>query len=214
MAQRAKLAWMFDRLLLTILLLFFTLHIVNHLMIISGATVHIAIMEKLRLLYRFPVFELLLIIAVALQTRAGIRQLRRFPTNKVRGPFRVLTWSGLYLIAFVIIHMSSVYIGRIVMGFDTNLYFAAAGYRVFPFNLFFYPYYFVAVFAAFAHLGAVLWLRKRAQQPVMARRLLWGAMAIGLCAAIIITLGISGVLTPFEIPGAYLDTYRAMLPSH
>ena len=213
MAQRTKLEWMLDRLLLISLMLFFTLHITNHLIIISGAATHILIMEKMRVLYRFPVFEGLLILAVTLQTRAGIRQLRRFPTRKVRGRFRVLTLSGLYLIAFVVIHMGSVYAGRIFMGVDTNLYFAAAGYRVFPFNLFFYPYYFTAIFAAFAHLGAVLWLRRRAAQPIIADRLYWGALTTGLCAATLITLGISGTFAPFEIPDSYLDTYRAMLPS-
>jgi hypothetical protein len=208
MSTSKTIAWCFDKLLLWVLLLFFTLHMANHLAIIFGANTHIATMETLRHLYRFPVFEGLLIIAIALQVRAGIRQLKRFPTSKVRGRFRVLTWSGLYLITFVIIHISSVFIGRIFMSLDTNLYFAAAGYRLLPANLFFYPYYFAAILAAFAHWGAVVWLRNRAQKPVFANRIYWGAIIFGLCAAILITLGISGILTPFDIPSPYLDTYR------
>jgi hypothetical protein len=208
MRTQKTIAWYFDKLLLCVLLLFFVLHMANHLAIIFGADTHIALMETLRHLYRFPVFEGLLIIAIALQIRAGIRQLRRFPTSKVRGRFRVLTYSGLYLIAFVIIHMSSVFIGRIFMSLDTNLYFAAAGYRTIPASLFFYPYYFTAILAAFAHWGAVVWLRNRAQKPVLANRIYWGAIAIGICAAITITIGISGTLTPFDIPDQYLDTYR------
>jgi len=208
MAERSKFISILDRVLVITLVLFFGLHMANHLAIVGGAGVHIAIMDGLRHLYRFPIFEVLLIGAVIWQVRAGIKQLRRFPLSKVRGKFRVLTVSGLYLIAFLVIHMGAVYAGRIFAGLDTNLYFAAAGYRVSPFMLFFYPYYFLAVWAGFAHLGSVLWLRKRADQPALADRTYWGAILFGLIAALIISFGISGALAPFDVPDLYLDNYR------
>lgn len=198
----------YDQILVWIMLAFLAMHIGNHLALAWGADAHIAVMDKLRSVYRFPVFEVLLVVGIIIQTRAGILQMRKFGPLKTKGKLRVLVWTGLYLIIFLVIHLSAVGFARFARGIDTNLYFGVAGYRFLPAMLFFYPYYFLAVFSAFAHIGSVLWLRKRAKEPRRANALFWTGIVSGLVIAIAITLLASGQLFEFDVPASYLDVYR------
>jgi len=64
-------------------------------------------------------------------------------------------WSGLYLAVFFVIHVGAVMVGRVVLQLDTNFYFGAAGINAFPFNLFFIPYYTLAILSFFAHIASI-----------------------------------------------------------
>lgn len=64
-------------------------------------------------------------------------------------------YTGLYLAFFFIVHIGVVMIGRTVFNLDTNIYFGAAGLNIFPLNLFFIPYYSVAMMAFFSHLASI-----------------------------------------------------------
>lgn len=205
---RKQMHHIYDRALMWVVLVFFVVHMGNHLAIYMGADAHIAVMDALRAVYRFPVIEILLIWAILRQTLAGIRQLRRFGVKKPKGVLRVLVYTGIYLIGFLGIHISAISVGRYWLGLDTNIYFGGAGYRSMPAALIFYPYYFLAVLSGFAHWGAVLWMRNRAKSPDRAMTQFRILTLIGLAMAVIITLGVSGVLSPFAIPDIYLDTYR------
>ncbi len=207
MATRPTWWTIYDKALLWLMLAFFAAHMINHLSLAFGATAHIALMEALRTLYRFPVLEALLIWGILRQVAAGVRQMRRFGPLKSKGRFAVLSWSGLYLIGFLIIHLTAVAFGRYVQDVDTNLYFASAGYRSLPAALFFYPYYALAVFAAFAHFGSVIWLRTRASKPAFANTAYRLGLYGGAALALIITLLMSGLLTAFDIPQEYLNAY-------
>ncbi len=203
MTRSAAYHW-YDKALLWVMLIFFAAHMGNHLAILWGAQAHLAVMDVLRVVYRYPIVELILIWAIFRQVVAGIKQMRRFGPFKSKGRFRVLVWSGIYLIAFMIIHLSATAANRYVLGVDTNLYFATAGYRSLIASLFFYPYYFLAVVASFAHLGAVVWLRQRAVRPVFADRVYVGAVLSGIAIAAILTLFLSGLVADFPIPESYL----------
>lgn len=180
---------------------FFAAHMINHLVIYLGSEAHLAFMETLRAVYRFPLVELLLIWAILRQILAGIRQLKRFGI-KSKGRFTVLVYSGLYLIFFLALHLSAIGIARYVQGVDTNLYFALAGYRTSA-ALLVVPYYAVAIFAAFAHMGAVIWLRTRAARPKFANVTYHAGVYGGIAMALILSLGLSGLAVPFEIPQLY-----------
>ncbi|MEO0357419.1 MAG: hypothetical protein AAF386_03825 [Pseudomonadota bacterium] len=208
MSQHRTSKWyrIYDTTLLWLMLTFFAAHMANHIALLWGPDVHIRMMDQLRILYRMPLVEIALIWAIYRQVVAGMGQAIRFPPRRVRGRFRMLTWSGLYLIFFIGVHLSATAFNRYGLGLDTNLYFATAGFRSSVAVYFFVPYYFCAVFAAFAHLGAVVWLRQRGARPQLADWVYRGACAFGLIFASVLTISLSGWVRPFAIPPEYLES--------
>ncbi|WP_075791779.1 hypothetical protein [Massilia putida] len=191
---------MLHRAIGTVLAVFVTAHIANHLAALAAVEAHVRFMERARLVYRQPVVEAVLLLCVVLQAASGLRMLwtgrRRRRT--------VLAWlqagSGAYLALFLAIHVGAVLVARIAGGLDTNFYFAAAGLHVWPFVLFFTPYYFLAVVALFVHLGCAL----RRGRAVVAL-----ASAAGIVVAGLIVAALMGSLYPVEIPANYLQTFAA-----
>lgn len=135
--------------------IFVVLHLFNHVVSIFGAQDHIETMNTLRIFYRNIFVETILLSAVLLQIISG---LKLFRTNRklVRSKFDQLQlWSGLYLSVFFIIHLSAVLSGRLFLKLDTNFYFGVAGLNSFPFNLFFIPYYGLAILSFFGHIASI-----------------------------------------------------------
>lgn len=133
---------------------FIGFHLLNHAAAIVGEAAHIRMMNLGRLVYRNGVVEWLLLLAVAVQIGSGVR-LVLGKRKRVDGLFDSLQiWTGLYLAVFLLIHVSVVLVGRFVLHLNTNVYFGAAGLNTFPFNLFFIPYYGLAIIAVFGHLAA------------------------------------------------------------
>jgi hypothetical protein len=180
-----------------VLAVFVAVHIANHLAALAGVDAHVRFMERARLVYRQPVVEAVLLLCVAMQAASGLRML--WTGRRRRG---VLPWlqagSGAYLALFLGIHVGAVLFARIAGGLDTNFYFAAAGLHVWPFLLFFVPYYFLAVAALFVHLGGAL---RRGGAVV-------GALsATGVVVAALIVAALMGKVYPVEIPAQYLATF-------
>jgi hypothetical protein len=183
-----------------LLALFVVLHLFNHLALAAGSDVHLLVMSALRTLYRSWLGEALVLAAVAAQATTGVMLAQaHFGTVIQRRNWQVL--SGLYLSAFFVIHVGAVVWARLSLGLDTNLWFGAAGFHVWPWMLFFIPYYGFAVIAFATHAGFAL--QRLFGIPVVAPAAVFGA----LVAAVIITL-MSGGLHTLAIPEAYLATYR------
>lgn len=135
--------------------IFIGLHLFNHFCSFFGANKHIEIMNGLRHLYRNIFVETILLLAVFVQIISG---LRLFRTNRkvATSQFdKLQLWTGLYLAIFFIIHLSAVFGGRFLLQLDTNFYFGVAGLNSFPSNLFFIPYYGLAIFSFFGHIAAI-----------------------------------------------------------
>jgi len=183
-----------------VLAVFLVVHVANHLAALAGVDAHVRFMDAARRVYRQPVVEAVLLACVVLQAASGLRMLwaRR---QRRRG---LLPWlqagSGAYVALFVAIHVTAVMAGR-VSGLDTNFYFAAAGLHVWPFVLFFVPYYFLAVAALFVHLGCAL----RRGRAVVA-----GFSAVGIVVAGLIVATLMGNVVPVEIPARYLGTFAGV----
>jgi succinate dehydrogenase/fumarate reductase cytochrome b subunit len=182
-----------------LLAVFVAVHVANHLAALAGVDAHVRFMERARLVYRQPVVEGVLLLCVVVQAASGLRMLWAGRQRR-RG---VLAWlqagSGAYLAVFLAIHVTAVLAGRAVGGLDTNFYFAAAGLHVWPFVLFFAPYYFLAVAALFVHLGCAL----RRGGTVVA----WSSGAGIVVAALIVAI-LMGKVVPVEIPVKYLQTFE------
>jgi hypothetical protein len=135
---------------------FVGIHLFNHAWAVFGAQAHIEMMKTLRLVYRNPLVEAVLLGAVMVQMVSGLKLIAAQKKRPAMSGFDKLhLWSGLYLAVFFLIHVGAVLGGRLVLDLDTNFYFGVAGLNTFPFNLFFAPYYGLAVLAFFGHVAAV-----------------------------------------------------------
>lgn len=138
-----------------LLLIFIMAHLTNHLVSLIGVKEHIALMSTLRKFYYNPLIEAPLLILFFSQIITGIRLTLRKRGVKLTAWEKLQILSGLYLVFFLIVHISAVLIGRYILKLDTNIYFAMAGLNTFPYNLFFIPYYFFASFSLFSHIAAI-----------------------------------------------------------
>lgn len=135
--------------------IFIGLHLFNHCYSILGADKHIEMMTTLRHFYLNILIEKILLAAVAIQIYSGINL---FITNrKSANTFfeKLQIWTGLYLTIFFFIHLSAVFTGRHFLHLDTNFYFGVAGLNNFPTNLFFIPYYGLAIISFFGHISSI-----------------------------------------------------------
>lgn len=135
--------------------IFVGFHLFNHLYSLFGLNVHIELMQKLRFVYRNVIAEAILLLAVAVQIVSGLKLFSR--KRKTASSFfeKLHIWTGLYLAFFLIFHVGAVMAGRFLLHLDTNFYFGAAGLNIFPLNLFFVPYYGLAIISFFGHIAAV-----------------------------------------------------------
>ncbi|WP_334078450.1 hypothetical protein [Microbulbifer sp. M83] len=191
-----------------IIALFAIFHIANHGFAVAGVEAHIQLMENLRQVYRLPLVEALLIGCVLFQVCSGLYFVARRFGQRQDFFDRLQAISGCYLAFFLLVHVSAVLFGRSVLGLDTNFFYAAAGMHVFPYSLFFLPYYFLAVAAIFAHLAcAAHWLLRNRMGAVARDRLGYGMCVAGLLLSAVIITAFSGGFSAVEIPGEYLATY-------
>jgi len=137
------------------LVTFIGLHLFNHFYSVFGEDKHIEMMNTLRHLYRNPLFEIPLLIAVGVQMVSGFRLVRINRKVVLSNLDRLQIWTGLYLALFLIIHVTAVMVGRFILHLDTNFYFGVAGLNSFPFSLFFIPYYSLAILSVFGHVAAI-----------------------------------------------------------
>lgn len=184
--------------------LFIGLHLFNHLCSIQGINQHIEVMSIFRSFYRNTIVESLLLLAVIIQIISGLNL--AFTKRKVSvSKFEKLQiWSGLYLAFFLIIHVSAVLTGRFYLHLDTNFYFGAAGINTYPFNLFFIPYYSLAILSFFGHIAAIHY--KKMQNNLLGlspSKQSKGILGIGILITLMIFYGFTNHFKGVQIPEEY-----------
>lgn len=183
---------------------FVGLHLFNHCFSILGAGKHIEVMNSLRSIYRNIFVESILLSAVATQIYSGLL-LFKATRHTVNTFFEKLQiWTGLYLAIFFVIHVSAVLVGRFILHLDTNIYFGVAGLNTFPFNLFFIPYYFLAVASFFGHIAAIH--NQRMNKPILGLSPYKQSIFIlmtGVFFATFLIYGLTNQLQGFQIPSDY-----------
>lgn len=92
-----------------VLSLFIGLHLFNHFWSIFGSNSHISLMESLRVVYRNPVIEGVLLLAVIIQIISGLSLF--FKKRKSLTGFydKLQLWTGMYM-AFFFSFMSEQYL--------------------------------------------------------------------------------------------------------
>ena len=187
-----------------IISVFIGLHLFNHVYSLFGAAAHIHLMNDLRIIYRNPIAESILLAAVGIQIFSGTNLF--LAKRKVATGFfeELQVWTGLYLAIFLMIHLSAVFAGRYLLDLDTNFYFGAAGLNVFPYNLFFIPYYGLAIISFFGHIAAVYSLRmKRDIFGLEPNKQAYFILLTGTVLAIVVLYGLTNGFRGYEIPEAY-----------
>lgn len=148
------------RLLGRLLAAFLVLHFLTHLSALFGPDVHIKTLSIAQMVYRNSVVEPLLLIAIITQVGAGVRlffQRRHAAQRNVWS--RIQLMSGLYLAVFFLVHTSAALYTRHFGNLETNFWWAS-GTLVHPLLKFgFFPYYFLGLLAAFAHVASGLYRR-------------------------------------------------------
>ncbi len=184
--------------------IFIALHLFNHFCSIFGADKHLEIMNILRLFYRNMYIETILLIAVLVQIISGLKLFKANRKIAKSGFEKLHIWTGLYLAIFFIIHLSAVLGGRYWLHLDTNFYFGVAGLNSFPTNLFFIPYYALAIISFFGHIAAIH--SKKMQQNILGLTPNGQAkviLAIGFALTLIIFYGLTNHFQGVKIPAEY-----------
>lgn len=190
------------------LLVFLVLHIGNHIAGFRGQEAHVAYMNAARQIYRAGLVEPVLLALVAWQAVSGISLVLRGWRSRRGRVAWLQALSGLYLGVFLLNHAGAVLFGRWVLQLDTDFRFAAAGFHVSGWPLFFAPYYMLAVAALGAHLGcAGYWMLGARYQRGRKTVLGLGAVA-GVALGLGIVAGMAGLIFPVSIDEAYLSMYR------
>lgn len=170
------------------LTIFIGLHLCNHFCSIFGAIKHIEIMNALRLFYRNMFIETILLSAVFVQIISGLKLFKANRKTTQSNFEKLHLWTGLYLAIFLLIHVGAVLSGRYLLQLDTNFYFGVAGLNSFPINLFFIPYYGLAVISFFGHIASIH--RKKMKRSI------WG-LSPNRQAVLILIVGFILTLTLF-----------------
>ena len=187
-------------------------HLANHLAAVDSVASHIAFMDKVRLVARVPALEALLLACVLFQAVSGLVLVARRRGQRRALFDRLQAVSGLYLAFFLLVHVGSVLAGRFLQGVDTNFHFAAAGLHAAPFQLFFFPYYGLAVLAFGVHLAAAFHYLARGRIGSLARTRIAGAgITVALLLSGLILAAFGGVLHPVVIPEPYRANLEALL---
>ena len=199
---RAHSAWLVSAhglCALTIVLVFLTPHIANHLTAIWSTDLHKSVMDGLRTIYRSNVIEPTLVTLLLFQIASGAALLgkRVGVENDIFGSLQ--TAAGAYLGVFVVSHLTAVFVlGRQAMQVDTNWDFAigaAAGMMGDPWNVRLVPHYSLAVFLLFCHVacGVRMLLLGRRVSALAATRTAVAVIALGGAVALTVTLAMLGV---------------------
>lgn len=183
---------------------FIAIHLLNHLVsLIGGPQMHIEWMNTFRKVYRTPLVETVLLLAVGFQVITGLRLLLVKREKNLAQKIQV--YSGLYLSFFLIVHVAAVISGRYIEHLDTNFYYAGVGLNTFPGAYIFIPYYFLSVVAISLHVASLHYLKTNSK---IAAQLIGGT---GILAAVLIIIGFTNGFQWYAMPIEYLEFIQKSL---
>lgn len=187
-----------------IMTMFILFHLINHLVAIAGIEAHQAFMDAFRQIYRHPIGEGILLIAILIQIITGILKIRLHGWKQEKTFDRIQIYSGAYLAFFLLAHTSAILIGRNVLNYDTDFYFAAQTVALQPFVYFFAPYYILAIFSFFAHLAcAGRWAMMSKWELSRINSWAVAIMGLGIIIALIIVFVFGGGMYEIVFPEGY-----------
>lgn len=188
---------------LGILLIFLIGHLANHFAGLIGSDAHTSLMKALRLIYRAPIIEPILLAGFAFQIFTGLYLAWRL-TIKATDHFRTFQIaSGIFLIFFIISHTTGVIVlARINLNIDPGWGFATGaptGLIHDAWNIRLVPYYGLAMFFILSHLATgarVVMLAHGKTKELADGVMIWG-VALSALASVLVLLGLCGLRLHF-----------------
>lgn len=172
---------------------FALLHLVNHAVGVGGIGAHQSFMDAARWIYRTPVTEPVLVVAIAAQVATGAHLIWQRWGLRQGAWQRLQAISGAYLAFYLVNHTASVLASRWILGLESDFYLAASVLTAMPLPLFFAPYYGLGVLALFVHIASA------------ARQILPGEMGHRTAVALVGTGTLVAPLTVAVFTGAFFD---------
>jgi hypothetical protein len=173
-----------------LLLVFISVHLLNHLAANLGGDVHLALMKELRHYYRHPLTESLLVGLCLFQLVSGLRMAAAYLRRHGDAFHSAQLATGLMLAVFLSSHLLAVLVlGRWVTGVDTNWNWLVyqPGLLKDAWNVRLVSHYTTGVLALVLHLGLALRLVLRAHGKAT---LAACVMVPTLLAAVLLTVAI------------------------
>jgi succinate dehydrogenase/fumarate reductase cytochrome b subunit len=190
--RRAKLAFAHG-ISAAVITVFAVFHLANHLAGVFGGETHMAVMRNLRVVYRQPPIEIVLIACVLFQAASGLILL----SQKMRRPSKGWTdilqnASGAYLMLFFASHISAVLRTRYLRHVDTNwIWLTADNLLKDPWSVRLVPYYFLGVLAFAIHGGCGLrWVISEHGHQETGHRVFLAMVVAGGAAALVIIVAL------------------------
>ena len=194
-----RLAGFHGALALTVLLIFLIGHLVNHLFGLWSPASHGRVMHALEIIYRATAVEPVLVLCMLLLIGTGVALAWRHTAIQGDGFRRAQTLTGVYLAAFILSHMTAVFVyARWRLHIQTDWAFASGapvGLLRDAFNVRLIPHYAIAPWALVTHVGLGLRSVLRAHGVAEQRANSWakGLSGVGAITSILIILGLIGV---------------------
>lgn len=196
--------------------LFIVLHFATHLTGVVGIEAYNTMQNAVRVIYRNPVVEPVLLLCVVLQIGLGLQLLIRKTSRGLRGRWAYAqVISGFIVLFFLVQHLSAMALARWVEGLDTNFYWPASVMNGAPFIWYFLPYYFLGVVALFVHLGCGIRLALlRSNLRPYATTGFWALSALGLAMAVIINLMLMGGFYDIDLPPEWVSYLQGFISGY
>ncbi|PHR56407.1 MAG: hypothetical protein COA47_12905 [Robiginitomaculum sp.] len=200
-----------------VLLVFVTVHLGNHLSGWFGIDAYNQVQKALRVVYRFPPIEVLLLGLMGVQILLGATLL--FKSLRRGRPRGFWSWaqilSGGVFLFFVVEHLWALYMARIAFQLETDFSWPASVMGGAPFTLYFIPYYFLGVFALLTHVGTgVRYWVMDAGHPKAANRVAIGFMLAGAVIGAAIIPVLTGALYDIPLKPEWLEYLRYFYPEY
>ncbi len=213
----------FHRLTAYILIIFVAAHLINHLFLIAGRENYNQVQEILNAVYRNPMLEPILIIAMSFQVIIGLKlaisSLRRKPKRPFwQRPFweKAQIISGFVFAYFIIEHLIALAGVRwFNPNLETSFYWPASVMNGAPFTYYFVPYYFLGVLAVMTHMGIGLrFVALRKGKRALGDMLAIGAIVLGAVFGTLIILSLMGVFYEITLPAKWIDYLIMFYPDY
>jgi Domain of unknown function (DUF4405) len=195
--------------------IFVVAHLFNHAMAWFGIETHQRIIDILRIVYRQPIIEFLLVACFLFQAISGFIFIKKLWRKNNKSTYeRIQIYTGIIFGIFIIQHIAATLIQRKMFGFDTNFYFASRVVLDFPFKLYFIPYYFLGIMAFALHVANIH--RNKIVSRVGEKQAKWHFYLIlgaFLCISVLILYVFMGGRFEINIPNEYqLETIENKTP--
>jgi succinate dehydrogenase/fumarate reductase cytochrome b subunit len=198
------------------LAVFIAAHFATHLSGLWGVETYNAVQNAVRIVYRQPLIEILILASAALQAGLGIKLLI---SAARRGVVGIWSWiqvtSGAVFLIFLVEHLIALGFARLAFGLDTNFYWPASVMSGPPFTWYFIPYYFLGVLALFVHVGSALrWILVDQGRIKTAAVTFWTLTLVGTVISGLIVAMLLGTFFEINLPPEWIEYLRVFYPTY